>query len=188
MIRFAQIAALIGIFASVGFAQAADVTAQFFKDVQNERTKAIVDRMAPHVAAQVDIPVIEVLASAIRERLGAVERITTTGLTYKTTSEGQLSERTSKVSFAKGAASCRFATLNGRIVMFDVQSDQLGNWLKVPSETEIYRDLAARGLNEILMGDPVKSREMWHDAFKAVVSLDQLREMKQIIDTHLGES
>lgn len=174
--------------AAPGLARANDVTQQFFDDIENKRSSEIVDRMAPHVAAQVDVPVIRVLAAAIRNHLGSVKQITTTGMNYKLTPKGRYSERSSRVVFEKGTANCQFATLNGEMVMFDIQSDQLVDWLTAPTETKEYEDLAHRALSEILAGDPVKAREMWHDAFRSVISLERLQEMKQLIHASVGET
>lgn len=178
--------AIAGVLLLTTRVHAADVVTQFFDDLAAGRAEAIVSRMGARAASEVDLPVLKLLAQTVTQRLGPVERITTTGLRNSWTPQGKLSERTVSISFENGTAVFRVATRNARLVMFDLQSETLVGWLQVPDETEYYQALAKRSLNEILTGDARAAREMWHHALKELISLEQLREMKQLIDARLG--
>ena len=180
-----QVAAL-GLALASGASKAGELQKEFFDQIAAEKTDSLLAKMHPQLAAEIDPEVMSELLLAINEQLGKVTDISQTGFRIEQTSDGTLVKSEAKVQFEKGTATSKLVTLDGQLVRFNVNSERLVNWFKVPRETGRYEQVGKRFLEQWLGGQTENAWNMFHPNLKKVITEENLQSMHEIVSTKFG--
>jgi hypothetical protein len=143
--------------------------------------------MRPELLVEIDEPVFLAWMSAFNERLGQVQSIKHTGLELKQTENGSMRTTTATVTFEKGTASSSLTALEGKLIAFNVTSDELGtDWFKGPASTELYQELGRNFIERFLKGQTDDAYAMCHEALQEVIDRDSFQQMIDIVRNEDG--
>jgi hypothetical protein len=174
---------------AVSYAMADDPPTQesFFAAMDTGRTKPLLDLMGPELRIEVDEPVLEVWQKSINERLGKVVAVNETASETRQTLTGKFVDSTATVQFERGTANSALTIYNGKLLAFNVTSDDLGNdWFKGPASTQLYQDLGMTFITRFLADEGDAAYGMFHPALKEVISREELGQMIQTVRTNAG--
>ena len=165
----------------------ADVQEDFFKAVQSGKAKELTQQMRPELLVEIDVPVLTAWMNAINDRLGPFKSIQQTG----TTSEGGLTNpiKTSEatIQFERGTASSTLKTMGGKLIGFNVTSNELGDdWFKGPTETKLYEELGQTFIKRFLGGQTDEAYAMCHPALQQAIDAEAFEQMSQQIRGNAG--
>lgn len=159
--------------AAVGTGDASKVMAQFHPELRKE----------------VDEAVLAAWVKAVNEKLGAFDKLALDGIDadYKTTDQGDEFKTEGTAVFAKGEAKSLIRTIDGKVVQFQVNSDQIGDdWLTELDHTA-YDEHARRYLDAVRAGEEDTAWAMMHEELQADVGQDKWSAMAQALAAKLGE-
>ncbi|MEZ6074042.1 MAG: hypothetical protein R3C10_28135 [Pirellulales bacterium] len=178
---------LIWFIAATARADSGAVTeSRFLQALDRGDTAAVIALLHPAARKEVDEPVLATWVTAMHERLGphvAVRRIASSqahGLT------GTQIETTSDVQFERGKAEVDITVLDGQVIGFHVNSEQLADWFQGPRQIEPYDVVAQAFIRAFLREDSGKSRSLMHPALREAVSFEQLDDMIKKVTANGG--
>lgn len=150
----------------------------FYKAVATGQAGPLTAIMTPELAQQVDEPVLGEWVNAVNTRLGSVTGITETSRIARQTFGGARIETEATVQFEKGTAQSRLSAIDGRLLSFDVSSEQLGDdWFHGPQTTELYQQRGEALIRKIMENDADSAYDLCHDVVHEAVDRDSFREL-----------
>ncbi|MGD9857616.1 MAG: hypothetical protein AB7U20_21950 [Planctomycetaceae bacterium] len=165
----------------------ADIQDDFFRAVQSGKLKQATDHMRPELLREIDEPVFQAWMNAINERLGAVQTIKHTGLELKQTENGPMRSTTATVTFEKGTASSSLTTVDGKLIAFNITSEELGDdWFQGPTSTDLYQQLGRTFIERFMRGETDDAYAMCHAALQEVIDRESFQQMIDIVRNEDG--
>ncbi|MCA9073761.1 MAG: hypothetical protein KDA93_01920 [Planctomycetaceae bacterium] len=159
----------------------------FFRALNSGQVKQLTQQMRPELLEQVDAPVLEAWMTAMNERLGRVRSIEQTSITNENKLTTQIESTEATVEFERGTATSTMQTADGKLIKFNVVSEQLGDdWFKGPTDTKIYEELGKTFINRFMKGQTDDAYAMCHPALQEVVDAEAFAGMVQQIQGAAG--
>lgn len=160
----------------------------FFKAVESGQADQLTKLMIPELQVEIDEPILAVWMKALNERLGKVVSIQETSRSTQRTFVGSKTEMTADVQFERGTASFEMKLVDGKMIAFDVETDDLGSdWFQGPSETKLYQELGAKLIRTILTAQADKAYDMCHSAVHEAIDPEGFRKLVTMIAERGGE-
>ncbi len=172
---------------SVQLLAAPSAQSHFFDVVATGDVSRVMSLMDESLQAQVDAPVLDAWIDAFNERLGPVTDLKTTGWTRKLSTNGIIAETSCDVTCQRGVAKSTLTFLNSKLIAFQINSEQLANFFEGPTSTDLYEELSNDFISKFLVGEADAAYALCHKGLQDVVSLDQLKEMINIVKPHVGQ-
>jgi hypothetical protein len=169
-----------------GAAMAAGHQDEFFKAIGSGKADAATKLMHPALVEEVDEPVLGAWIDAINEKLGPVTEIRQTGISQEASLTQRKIETTAAVQFERGSANSSLTTLNGKIVAFNVESEQLGDWFRGPKGIGVYQQRGKAFIVRFFNGEIDDAHAMFHDELKKAVSKEDLARMSEQVRANAG--
>lgn len=159
-----------------GFRKGAQEQEQFFAAVYSGDMAQLTALFDPALTAEVDEPLLAAWAKAMKERLGAPKGLSARDFSTNTRYEGgaTITESSGKVTFEQGEAQSELVLRNGKIIQFNVKSDQLVDWLTDLEDTRLYEDKGRDCLELIMTGKANEAHAMMHENLQEALSLEAL--------------
>lgn len=187
MIRTTSLILLIASILAASVSARADMQEDFFHAVRTGEMKPAAAQMRPELLAVIDEPVFLAWMKAVNERLGEVQSIKHTGLELKQTENGAMRTTTATVTFEKGTASSSLTAIDGKLIAFNVTSEQLGDdWFTGPTSTELYQQLGRSFIERFMKGQTDEAYAMCHEALQEVIDRDSFQQMIDIVRAEDG--
>ena len=139
---------------------------EFYQSLGRGDADAAYDLMHPALQELVDRPVLEAWAKAIQESLGGylmTNRLVTSGTQKLTGVETNLE---SEVVFERGKATASMRFFDQKMVAFQLESDQLGDWFQGPSRIDLYTRRSETFIRAFLNQDTQAVRSLMHPALR----------------------
>ena len=160
----------------------------FFNKVAAGDADKLLQTMDPALQAELDAPVLGAWMKAFNERLGSVTKIQLVGVSRQAAAEGMLVATNCKITCELGTAESELTHLNGKLIGFNVQSKQMANFFEGPTSVDLYEQLGASFIRDFLANQAETAHARCHPALQKVVSLEQLREMIDLVAPEVGEA
>ncbi|MBX3440520.1 MAG: hypothetical protein KF861_23725 [Planctomycetaceae bacterium] len=179
--------AVVACLLAIPYSAQADMQDDFFRAIQSGEIKQTIDHMRPELVKEIDQPVFQAWMNAINERLGGMQSIKPTGLEIKQTPNGTMRTTSAMITFDKGTASSSLTTLGGKLIAFNITSDQLGDdWFQGPTSTDLYQQLGRTFIERFLKGETDEAYAMCHEALQEVIDRDAFQQMINIVQGESG--
>ena len=156
---------------------ASSVQKDFFAKVDAGQVDELMQSMHPALQDEIEQPVMETLVQTINTKLGKLKGVTQTSFSSKMTDAGTRVETEASVEFEKGTATSKLVTVDGKLIEFDVQSDQLIGWLGAPTSTALYEASAETFLTTFLTDGSGAAWDLCHESLQEAVKKEELAGM-----------
>ena len=163
-----------------------EIETAFYESVGRGDAKAAYKLMHPALQELIDLPVLEAWSIAARDNLGDYTSKTQTKFKSSRQLTGVKTDVESELVFENGTGTASMRIFDGRLVAFELQSDQLVNWFQGPSTIDIYSEKAEAFLSAFFNRNSERARSLMHDALKKEVADDKLETMIQGITDNAG--
>jgi hypothetical protein len=181
--------ALLGVLAlsfSTSLLAAPAAQVQFFEHIASGDIRQLMSVMDAKLRGEFDAPVLDAWMVAFNERLGSVQTIRLTGWSQTATPQGTLVETSCDVTCQRGSAKSDLTVLNGKILAFNVKSEQMAGFFQGPTSTDRYEDLSKRFIRHFLAENVEAAHALCHQALQDVVPREQLQEMMTLVVPRVG--
>ena len=161
----------------------------FFTAVLSGDPAEVIEMLHPDLREQVDAPVLAAWMKAIKDNLGDLKGLSKSDFSTSTTEAdaGTLTKSEGTVNFEKGSATSLLVFLEGEIVEFDVDSDELPkDWFQGPADTTLYQQRGEKLLRLLLTDEVEEGYAMFHEALQGQYSLAELKADMASIAPQLG--
>ena len=160
---------------------------RFYQALDHGDVNAVLETLHPAAQEQVDRPVLAAWIDAVGQRLGQHTSVKHTASSRTLSLTGTRIETTATVTFDRGAAEATITSLDGRIVDFTVQSDQMRDWFQGPTDVLTYDRTARRFITAFLTGDSESARTLMHPALLEAINNDDIETMVTKITKNGGK-
>ena len=156
----------------------------FFDAVQQTSPRAAFEMMHPELTRLIDEPVFVAWTRALKTTLGPVKQIEEEE--SNTSSNNEITQSVAKIAFENGEAKSTIKTLNGQMVSFLVESDQMENWFEGPASSQLYQEQGRAFIRLFLHQEVNAAFNMCHEALQKKVPQPKLAEMMNKVTNLLG--
>ncbi len=164
-----------------------DMQEDFFRAVQSGQIERLTAQMRPELLVEIDEPVLAAWMNAVNERLGSIQSMSYTGFELKQTDDGTLRSTTATVKFSQGTATSELTALDGRLIGFNVTSDDLGDdWFQGPTSVDLYQEMGRTFILRFMTGRTDDAYAMCHEALQEVIDRDSFQQMIDIVQNQAG--
>ncbi len=164
-----------------------DMQEDFFRAVESGQVKQLTTQMRPELLVEIDEPILAAWMNAVNERLGSVQSMSYSGFELKQTDDGTLRSTTATVTFSQGTAASELTALDGRLISFNVTSDDLGDdWFQGPASVGLYREMGRTFILRFMTGRTDDAYAMCHEALQEVIDRDSFQQMIDIVQNQGG--
>ena len=170
-----------------GTSSGRELQQRFFGLVAEENAAELQSQMHPELRDKIDSPVLSELLAVFNEKLGPITSIRQTGFNISVDADGKWLRTEATITCQKGTVRSKLATLDGRLVHFNLNSEKLDDWLRSPRDTSSYEHLGEAFLGEFMEGDSAAAWKMFHPNLQEVVSKKSLAEMVEQVTGVTGK-
>jgi len=151
----------------------------FFNAVASEDPQQFYGLVGSDLRAEMDEPVTRMWMAMLNDKLGAFQGVSATDFhtESKSVEAGWLVETKGAANFEKGAAQVRLTLLDGRVVGFEIESDNLRgrDWLKFDDAAKaFYFKRAETFLKTLAAGEAEAALQMMHPELRKQISADRI--------------
>ena len=160
----------------------------FFQTLTTEPIEEVYGLMHPALARLIDEPVLETWTEAVRDSLGEPNDIQVTNTSEKQrTDQGDTLLTIADVKFSKGKATSRLETLNGQLIAFKIDSDQLKGWFRNgPENVTLYVEEGRSFIRRFMLRESNSAFNLCHPALQKQVPHPKLAKMIMEITNSSG--
>jgi hypothetical protein len=159
----------------------------FFQQVNQGTASGLLGKMRSDLRLKVDEPVLAAWMQAFNDRLGQIEEITLNSFVVRQSTDGGLYRKSvCTVQCISGVARSEITTVDGQIVSFQVDSDQLQDWFEGPASTGLYERTGQKFIEQLLSDDPASAYALCHPALQQAIELDDFTAIGRSVRSGTG--
>ena len=153
---------------------------RFFKAILSGNPGKVTAMCHPALRDEIDEPVLAAWMAEVKDKLGAFKGLRKTNFSTSTKIENgvKVTESKGMVDFEKGSAESELKYYDGKLIKFNIKSDQLKtDAFPGPTSTDLYRERGKEFLTLFLANKPDETFAMMHSALQKKVPLEKLKTM-----------
>ena len=159
----------------------------FLRHLEASELDKLMAMFHPKLKEEVDPPVLQALIDGMKEKLGKIESIEIDAESKESVGDNEHYSAELSAKHANGSSTLKLKAINGQVISFSLNSEELKEWFKGPPTTDFYEEKGNQFIQKFTAGKEEEIRAMCHPALQKVIEGEKLTNMIKFVDDSLGQ-